>query len=818
MATLFKSEFRTDVLGRDRPGTSREKPLGLLGGVEKVRSALGEATKQDELLKKTLVKRSLKQKRGSSRRGARSRSRSRSPLSAKNKPKNIYRYKSSKGRGGRGSKTSNSGGANSSNKNKDESDDSSKDYSKASAKGKGKGKKSDKTKGEYFSPHCLSDAWPNFFSSTAIMMVTAIGLAVDMVPRLDKLPLAGRIGTFINGWRKVCSNPWVLRVVEFGYQIPLKFIPIQSSVPVNPAVTDEAHKVLVDEANDLKRKGAVSVVDHLPKEYISSYFAVTKPRSPGKFRPILNLKYFNKYVKKYKFKMETLASVREWIREGSYCTGLDLKDAFPHIRIHRFSKKYLRFAWLGELLQWEVLPFGLTCSPRVLTKVLKPIIAFLRATWAILISIYMDDMLIQADSVSQVMLHTHLVMLVMMCLGWSFNWEKSVFIPSQTVTHLGFIFDTVTMTISCPPDKLERLISKCRTPLKNGTISVHDMERLLGTMESVRPCTPLAALHYRSLQRQLIDAKRRGRHPGKMIVLSGKSIYNLQWWVSRNGFSGNCSSPIRERKKNLDIWSDANLTMGGARNSRGEFFQRPWSNLELESNPSINLLELRAARDGLKNLALPGDVVRLHLDNMTACSYIKRQGGTRNQHLSREACLLWKESLERGVSLLAPHWLSTKDNVEADFLSRNNIHHWEIVLDKSVFLMILDMFQVMPTLDAFASSETARLPRYMSWFKDDQAVAMDALLQEWDPVTYLFPPVPLLLKVLLKVRSQHIHAVLICPQWPTALWWPMVVEMLVDPPIPLPYYKEALRMVSHGVKLPYLEPLVAVHISSQHIN
>ena len=75
--------------------------------------------------------------------------------------------------------------------------------------------------------------------------------------------------------------------------------------------------------------------------------------------------------------------------------------------------------------------------------------------------------------------------------------------------------------------------------------------------------------------------------------------------------------------------------------------------------------------------------------------------------MSREACLLWKESLERGVSLLAPHWLSTKDNVEADFLSRNNIHHWEIVFDKSVFLMILDMFQVMPTLDAFDSSETA---------------------------------------------------------------------------------------------------------------
>ena len=155
-----------------------------------------------------------------------------------------------------------------------------------------------------------------------------------------------------------------------------------------------------------------------------------------------------------------------------------------------------------------------------------------------------------------------------------------------------------------------------------------------------------------------------------------KSIFNLHWWVSHNGFSGNCSSQIPARKKNLDIWSDANLSMGGARNSRGEFFQRQWSDLELSSNPSINLLELRGAQEGLKNLAIPGDIVRFHLDNRTTYSYIKKQGETRNQQLSREACLLWEESLEKGVSLLAPHWLSTEDNVEADFLSLNNNHYW----------------------------------------------------------------------------------------------------------------------------------------------
>jgi hypothetical protein len=169
------------------------------------------------------------------------------------------------------------------------------------------------------------------------MMVTAVGLVVNMIPTLDILSLAGRISQCIGSWRKVCTNNWVCNVVEFGYKIPLKYVPRQFKVPGNPPVTEDAHKVLVDEAIGLKKKGAVSVVEHTSGEYISSYFAVPMPRSPGKFRPILNLKYFNKSVKKYKFKMETLSSVREWIREGAYCTGLDLKDAFPHIKIHRES-------------------------------------------------------------------------------------------------------------------------------------------------------------------------------------------------------------------------------------------------------------------------------------------------------------------------------------------------------------------------------------------------------------------------------------------------------------------------------------------------
>ena len=133
-------------------------------------------------------------------------------------------------------------------------------------------------------------------------------------------------------------------------------------------------------------------------QYVSPYFAVPKARSPGKYRPILNLKKMNKSIKKYKFKMECLSQVRTWIQEGAWMCVIDLKDQYLHVPVNEMFHKFLRFSWLGQLYQWVVLPFGLKCSPRVVTKILKPVMGFLRSTFAILLTIYLDDMLIQAKS------------------------------------------------------------------------------------------------------------------------------------------------------------------------------------------------------------------------------------------------------------------------------------------------------------------------------------------------------------------------------------------------------------------------------------
>ena len=300
-----------------------------------------------------------------------------------------------------------------------------------------------------------------------------------------------------------------------------------------------------------------------------------------------------------------------------------------------------------------------------------------------------------------------------------------------------------------------------------------------------------------------------------MLRLSPKSLYSLSWWVSPSGYQANSSCPIRELEPTVEIWSDANLSMGGSYNSRGQYTQREWSEHELASEHHINLLEIRAAKEGILSLASPGDRVRLHVDNVSAVAYIRHQGGTHSSSLSDEAMSLWEDAIDRNIQVLTPRWIPTGQNCGADFLSRHRMEAWEFQLDPCLFIEIMAYFHVNPTLDAFASARTAHLDRYMTWYPDPHAVSIDALQSTWDSTTYLFPPVPLMLKVLQKVRREEISAILVCPQWPSALWWSLILEMLLAPPLPLPHFRSCLETVSGAVIEPYLDPLVAVYISGR---
>jgi hypothetical protein len=57
---------------------------------------------------------------------------------------------------------------------------------------------------------------------------------------------------------------------------------------------------------------------------------------------------------------ETPSDIRSAIRLGDWAASIDLKDAYFHVPIAGDARKCLRFGWKGRLVQFCVLPFGLS--------------------------------------------------------------------------------------------------------------------------------------------------------------------------------------------------------------------------------------------------------------------------------------------------------------------------------------------------------------------------------------------------------------------------------------------------------------------------
>ena len=133
-----------------------------------------------------------------------------------------------------------------------------------------------------------------------------------------------------------------------------------------------------------------------------------------------------------------------------------------------------------------------------------------------------------------------------------------------------------------------------------------------------------------------------------------RRTWNVLW--ASGGLRANRISPWHSPKPTLHIWSDASMHAGGAHTDSGLHFQRTWS--ELGAGKHINWLELRAAQYTLLQLACPGDVLQLHLDNTTAIAYIRKMGGTYSPFLYQESHLLWCQAIRRNLTLLSPLWIS----------------------------------------------------------------------------------------------------------------------------------------------------------------
>ncbi|CAG2222306.1 unnamed protein product [Mytilus edulis] len=175
------------------------------------------------------------------------------------------------------------------------------------------------------------------------LLTASPGENLQQVPQ-KSIPVGGRLSFFLNQWKKITSDCYVLSIIRGGLTLQFKNPPPLSAVPISLSHTQDPVKcqLLSVEVDTMLQKAAIEEVSILTLSpgFYSRLFLV--PKKTGGMRPVIDLSILNKFLIVPHFKMETNRSIRASILPGMWTTSLDLSDAYFHIPISKTYRKYLR--------------------------------------------------------------------------------------------------------------------------------------------------------------------------------------------------------------------------------------------------------------------------------------------------------------------------------------------------------------------------------------------------------------------------------------------------------------------------------------------
>jgi hypothetical protein len=147
-------------------------------------------------------------------------------------------------------------------------------------------------------------------------------------------------------------------------------------------------------------------------------------------------------------------------------------------------------------------------------------------------------------------------------------------------------------------------------------------------------------------------------------------------------------------------------------------------------------------------------------DNAATVCNLQRQGaGTALLHMTRQ---IFKLLQKLDIRIAVAH-IPGKKNDFVNALSRMKVTG-DYGLKQEIFDQGVRTLEVTPTVDLFAHNRNNKLPKFVAMEGPlaQGASAVDAFTQNWNEgLPYVFPPVQLLLRVLVKVRNENVRAVLV---------------------------------------------------------
>ena len=625
----------------------------------------------------------------------------------------------------------------------------------------------------------------------------------------------------LDHWRAIGASPRILSWIARG--VPVRW---RKRAPrpfrFKPYVMDaEQEAWFRGELPRLEELGAFQRVQ--TSQYVSPAFLVPKPdKADGSkdFRLVVDLRWVNSHCVGNTCKFETLKALRTMAKRGEYLFSFDIKDGYYMVSIAEEFADFFTFAVKmdGEIVyvRCRGLAMGWINSPYVFTKLMRPVVRYLRAPMAAAAAAatggvarpppdpgearrllrrdgpyetrgvglrclaYIDDFLGVVRTETEARLAMEFVDRTLGRLGIRRHPSKGHFAPTQQLVHLGLEVDMKRGEFRVTDKRAGKLRGQakdllCKAARSQRWVLAKELAAFIGLAASCDLAMPACRLYLRSLHDGL---KARTSWSGH-ARLDKQALRDLRWWAEfRSGQKENGRKlwrPPTTQRLYTDAAGEAYLGWGAVLGTpEGPQARGSWRQHQQELG--ITLKELKAVRFGVEAFLsqLRGRYVRLDEDNMGVV-YILGKLTTREPRIMRELRKVWRLLSENDISLEV-HYIRSADN-PADAPSRAR--------DRDDWMLHPELFRWFDRnwhghdVDRFASATNAQVPVFNSRWPSPGCVGVDAFAEDWNGVTsWINPPWGVLGRVVAKLRdSPGAAATVVAPFWPSAVWWPGLVEL-----------------------------------------
>ena len=622
-----------------------------------------------------------------------------------------------------------------------------------------------------------------------------------------------------DAWREIGASPEVLSWIEDGVGIDWAGGPPAPFHHGGCAVPPEAAADWRALVSRLLLVGGIEYA--LDERFVSRAFLV--PKKNGGWRLVVDLRWLNSHCVKQSVQYETLKSLRRFAMRNAWMVSFDLQDGYYHLAIKEEDRQYFTFCIGGECFRCVGLPFGWTASPRIFTKLMRPVVQALRnmapaaadgrcrgkkrRRHALRVLPYLDDFLLIAHSVSAAALASAAGRMLLARLGLSWNDSKCVWTPTQRLVHLGLEVDTRRGVFRVDTKRRKAIRNAaqnllCRAAESARVVRVRDLAALCGKAVSVQ----LAVLPARFYLRSLYDALATRTGWSGRVRLSHRAVRDLQWWAAL---------PERWNGRPIELPStEAEMAVDSCGFGWGAVFNsvlHAHGMWPADSTAHITLKELRAVRLALSSFRefAANKCILVHEDNQAVVAALSGLC-SRSPAMMAELRALWALLAEENIELVC-RYIHTSAN-PADPVSRLRRPE-DYQLSPAVFAE-LDARWGPHTVDRFAAEHNALLPAWNSEMYAPGSAGVNAFAQtDWGgQVNWCHPPVRLVPQLVQHLQLTGAAATVLVPHWPAQSWYAPLLALADDvlqlpagcPPVlltPLVPFPECLRWQMTAVRI-----------------